>query len=248
MTDKNRTAHQRNGRQSRGASTPAGKERSRAAHLRHGFYSQQREEALGALGEDPAELAALIASTREEWQPTSDFQERLTERMARLWWRTERAERIQESLAAREMEEHQKRRRERVQEIRNDFEPQASVLEMLRDYSAQPRFYVPRCLFHHFRLGLRRERGGAAAENALADARVAPAGRRSAGRSNAFLRAERRAAFGSPRVRAGRAGGGGSRGSLSAGCERRIRRGRGGKPVRRRDHGGLSAGRLGRGN
>ncbi|MGD0226167.1 MAG: hypothetical protein ABSF71_27865, partial [Terriglobia bacterium] len=58
MTDKNRTAHQRNGRQSREAATPEGKERSRAAHLRHGFYSQQREEALCALGEDPAELAA----------------------------------------------------------------------------------------------------------------------------------------------------------------------------------------------
>ena len=152
MTDKNRTAHQRNGRQSRGAATAAGKERSRAAHLRHGFYSQQREEALGALGEDPAELAALIESTRAQWRPTSDFQERLTERMARLWWRTERAERMQESLIAAEMREHQKRRHERVQELRNDCEAQASVLEMLREYSAQPRFYVPRFLFHHFRL------------------------------------------------------------------------------------------------
>ncbi|MGO8814358.1 MAG: hypothetical protein ACLQVG_06770 [Terriglobia bacterium] len=152
MTDNNRTAHQRNGRQSRGAATPQGKERSRAAHLRHGFYSQQREEALRALGEDPAELAALIESMRAEWRPTSDFQERLTERMARLWWRTERAERMQESLIAREMQEHQKRRHERVQELRNDCEAQASVLEMLRDYCAQPRFYVPRCLFHHFHL------------------------------------------------------------------------------------------------
>ena len=41
MTDKNRAAHQRNGRQSRGAATAEGKERSRAAHLRHGFYSQR---------------------------------------------------------------------------------------------------------------------------------------------------------------------------------------------------------------
>ncbi len=152
MTDNNRTAHQRNGRQSRGAATAAGKERSRAAHLRHGFYSQQREEALRALGEDPAELAALIASTRAQWQPTNDFQERIAERMARLWWRTERAERMQESLIVWEMQEHQKRRHERAQELRNDCEAQASVLEMLRDYSAQPRFYVPRFLFHHFQL------------------------------------------------------------------------------------------------
>ena len=152
MTDNNRTAHQRNGRQSRGAATAAGKERSRAAHLRHGFYSQQREEALRALGEDPAELAALIASTRAQWQPTNDFQERIAERMARLWWRTERAERMQESLIVWEMQERQKRRHERAQELRNDCEAQASVLEMLRDYSAQPRFYVPRFLFHHFQL------------------------------------------------------------------------------------------------
>jgi len=150
MTDKNRTAHQRNGRQSRGAATPQGKERSRAAHLRHGFYSQQREEALRALGEDPAELAALIASTREEWRPTSDFQDRLTERMARLWWRTERAERIQESLAARKMEERQKRRQERALELRYRLAPQQDLLGMLVEDSAQPRFYVPNLFFHLF--------------------------------------------------------------------------------------------------
>jgi hypothetical protein len=153
MTDKNRTAHQRNGRQSRGAATAAGKERSRAAHLRHGFYSQQREEALRALGEDPAELAALIASTRDEWRPTSDFQERLTERMARLWWRTERAERMQESLIARELQEHQKRRHERALELRDQRNPQLSVMEMLRDYSSDPRFYVPRLYFNLFQQG-----------------------------------------------------------------------------------------------
>jgi len=150
MTDKNRTAHQRNGRQSRGAATPQGKERSRAAHLRHGFYSQQREEALRALGEDPAELAALIESTRAEWRPTSDFQDRLTERMARLWWRTERAERIQESLAARKMEERQKRRQERALELRYRLAPQQDLLGMLVEDSAQPRFYVPNLFFHLF--------------------------------------------------------------------------------------------------
>jgi len=153
MTDKNRTAHQRNGRQSRGAATPAGKERNRAAHLRHGFYSQQREEALGALGEGPAELAALIASTREEWCPANDFQERMAERMARLWWRTERAERIQESLAAREAQELKKRRHERALELRYQLAPQVTVLHMLQEYSSYPRFYVPRSFFGTFQEG-----------------------------------------------------------------------------------------------
>jgi len=48
----------RTGRQSRGAVTPESKERSRAANLRHGIYSAQRDTALRALGEDPAERAA----------------------------------------------------------------------------------------------------------------------------------------------------------------------------------------------
>ena len=136
MTDKNRTAHQRNGRQSREAATPEGKERSRAAHLRHGFYSQQREEALCALGEDPAELAALIESTRQEWRPASDFQER-----------------IQESLAARKVQEHEKRRKERALELRFRLSPREGVLEMLQEYSSHPRFYVPRSYFRIFQEG-----------------------------------------------------------------------------------------------
>ena len=153
MTDKNRTAHQRNGRQSHGAATPAGKERSRAAHLRHGFYSQQREEALCAFGEDPAELAAVIESTRAEWRPATDFQERMTERMARLWWRTERAERIQESLTARAMQEHKKRRHEQALELRYQLDPQATLLHMLQEYCFHPRFYVPRSFFGTFQEG-----------------------------------------------------------------------------------------------
>ena len=59
-TDKKSAARRRNGRKSRGAMTAAGKERIRAANLKHGYYSKIREEALIALGEDPAELAALM--------------------------------------------------------------------------------------------------------------------------------------------------------------------------------------------
>ena len=60
MTEKNLEAHRRNGRQSHGAATPEGKERARAANLRHGYYSDMRDDALVALGEDPADLAALV--------------------------------------------------------------------------------------------------------------------------------------------------------------------------------------------
>ena len=151
MTDKNVAAHRRNGRQSRGAVTAEGKERSRAAHLRHGFYSQGREEALAALGEDPAALAALIESTHAEFQPASDFQARLTERMARLWWRMERAERIQESLAARQVQEHAEHRAALAREVRQKGGASAiDLFDLLVEGAADPRFYTPRGCFRMF--------------------------------------------------------------------------------------------------
>ena len=150
MTDKNRAAHQRNGRQSRGAATVEGQERSRAAHLRHGFYSRQREEALRALGEDPAELAALIDATHEDWRPANAFQARIAERLARLLWRMERAERVQESLAAQPVQRHEKHRQAVVEALRRQTTPQLDVLELLREDAADPRYYTARGFFRDF--------------------------------------------------------------------------------------------------
>ena len=84
MTDKNLAAHRQNGRQSRGASTPQGKERARAANLRHGYYSKINDQALTALGEDPQALAALIDGAHEQWRPANPHQAWITERLARL--------------------------------------------------------------------------------------------------------------------------------------------------------------------
>jgi hypothetical protein len=150
MTDKNLAAHQRNGRLARGAATAEGKERSRAAHLRHGFYSQGREEALRALGEDPAELAALIEAAHEEWRPTNAFQGHIAERLARLLWRMERAERMQESLAARQMRQHEKHRKQVALELRYKVVPQIDILDLLEENAADPRFYTPRGYFQSF--------------------------------------------------------------------------------------------------
>ena len=150
MTDKNRTAHQRNGRQSRGAATPAGKERNRAAHLRHGFYSQQREEALCAFGEDPAELAALISDTCAEWRPANGFQARVSERLARLLWRMDRAERIQESLAVGQLRQHQQRREEVALALRRETTPRIDILSLLEEGASHPRYYTPRGYFRMF--------------------------------------------------------------------------------------------------
>ena len=151
MSNQNVAAHRANGRQSHGAATPEGKERSRAAHLRHGFYAAGREEALAALGEDPAALAALLASTEAEFRPTSDFQARLTARLARLWWRMERAERLQESLAVQQGQEHARLRAQRAREVRQKGGVSAiDLFDLLREGAADPRFYTPRSCFRLF--------------------------------------------------------------------------------------------------
>ena len=150
MTDKNRAAHQRNGRQSGGAATAEGQERNRAAHLKHGFYSRQREEALRALGEDPAELAALIESAHEDWRPANAFQARIAERLARLLWRMERAERIQESLATQPVERHEKHRQAVAEALRRETMPQVDILYTLREDAADARYYTPRSFFRDF--------------------------------------------------------------------------------------------------
>jgi hypothetical protein len=142
MTDKNRAAHQRNGQKSRGPATPAGKERSRAANLRHGIYSQQRDEAITALGEDPAQLDALLDATRRHWRPANDYEAHLSDRLARLLWRMDRAERIQESLAAHLVLEHEKRRRAVARQLRDKFDPHFRLLEGLVESAADPRFYT----------------------------------------------------------------------------------------------------------
>jgi len=109
MTAKNLAAHRANARKSTGATTCPGKERARAANLRHGHYSMLRDEALTALGEDPAALAALITGAYEQWRPRTDFEAALAERAACLHWRMLRAARLQASLA-----EEQVRRVERT--------------------------------------------------------------------------------------------------------------------------------------
>ncbi|MGD1157143.1 MAG: hypothetical protein ABSA41_15100 [Terriglobia bacterium] len=99
MTQKNLAAHRSNGPQSRGPATPAGKARSAASKLRHGFYSQARDEALLALGEDPDDYARLLKSLADDLQPREGLESELVLRMARALWRMQRSERMQDGLA-----------------------------------------------------------------------------------------------------------------------------------------------------
>ena len=99
MTQKNLAAKRANARKSRGAVTAAGKARSAAAKLLHGFYSQERDEAMMALGEDPQEYAALLRSLVEDLRPRAGLQSQVVLRMRDALWRMQRAERMQDGLA-----------------------------------------------------------------------------------------------------------------------------------------------------
>ena len=99
MTEKNLAAKRANGRKSRGAVTPAGKANSAAAKLLHGFYSQARNEAMIALGEDPKEYGGLLRSLLDDLHPRAGLQSEVVLRMGRALWRMQRAERMQDGLA-----------------------------------------------------------------------------------------------------------------------------------------------------
>ena len=143
MTEKNLEAHQRNAQQSHGAATAEGKERARAANLRHGYYSEMRDQALVALGEDPEGLAALAEGARQQFRPSNAYQEWITGRIASLQWRIQRSERLQESKAAAHIRRAEGKRREAAEELRVAYADVQDFLESLRRAVARPDFYTP---------------------------------------------------------------------------------------------------------
>ncbi len=96
MTPARKAAQRANSRRSRGAVTPEGLERLRSARLLHGFYSEKADEALPALGDDPEGLAALHAKLQQDWNPRNAVENEWVERLARVTWQMERAERLKE--------------------------------------------------------------------------------------------------------------------------------------------------------
>jgi hypothetical protein len=142
MTEEAREARRRNGRQSRGAVSAEGKERSRAANLRHGLDSRQRHRALRALGEDPADWAALAAGAYDQWRPANAQQADLVERSVELQWRMNRAARRQEHFQVLYLEKVAAERRERVLGLRYHHQDMESWLRSVQGYAARPDFYA----------------------------------------------------------------------------------------------------------
>jgi hypothetical protein len=101
LTAKNLAAKRANARKARGPVSLAGKARSAATNLRHGFYSQARDEAMIALGENPKEYAGLLKSLVQDLGPRGGLQSQLVLQMGQAFWRMRRAERIQDGLAVR---------------------------------------------------------------------------------------------------------------------------------------------------
>jgi len=143
MTEKNLSAHRLNARQSSGPITPEGRERGRAANLRHGYYSERRDQALVALGENPEGLAALAEGARQQFRPSNAYQEWLTDRMASLQWRIQRAERLQESAAASHILNRESKRRAAARQPREQFAEVQEFLDSLRRAVARPDFHTP---------------------------------------------------------------------------------------------------------
>ena len=151
LTEEGRAARRRNGGRSRGALTPEGKERSRAANLKHGLYSKEKEQALRALGEDPADLADLIAGSYQQWEPPNRQQADLVERMAHLEWRMNRAARREENLQARHLEKVAAERREKTLQLRYHNQDQVTWRWQAGSHALRPDFYAtPGCIarFH----------------------------------------------------------------------------------------------------
>ena len=101
MTAKRIAANKANGKLSHGPATPQGRERIRAANIRHGFYSQAEAVALACLGEDPADLERLRKNLHDHWESPSALREELAEHLAQVVWRWKRAGRMQEGFALR---------------------------------------------------------------------------------------------------------------------------------------------------
>jgi hypothetical protein len=99
LTEKQKAAAQANGGHSRGPLTPEGRERIRAANLRHGLHSQAETPVVTAFGERPEDFERLRQGYYDSWLPADAEQEEWVERLVEVTWRLQRIERLQEELS-----------------------------------------------------------------------------------------------------------------------------------------------------
>jgi hypothetical protein len=144
LTEKRIVANQANARRSNGPVTVGGRARIRDANLRHGFYSQDRDKALRALGEKPEEFNAIVKAVVEEWNPSSAFQDLLALRLVRALWRANRADRMLEGYALRQAREVNNLREDRLHAEMMRLKMTSGSLQSLAQSVAQEHYVTTR--------------------------------------------------------------------------------------------------------
>ena len=144
MTNEKVSANERNRRLAHGPVTDEGRERIRAAHLRHGFYAQDEEVAMRALGEDPAQFQELVEGLWETYNPTDIAQEGFVIRLARATWLMNRADRMQEGYAVRQAEDVGSGRQDRLHAKTMRLKMTEDRLRRLAQSVATPHYVTPR--------------------------------------------------------------------------------------------------------
>jgi hypothetical protein len=144
LTEKRMAANQASARRSHGPATPQGRERIRAANIRHGFYSKAEAVALACLGEDPADLERLRQNLHDDLQPFSALEEELAEHLAEVVWRWKRAGRQQEGFALRLAKDANLTREDRLHAQMMRLKITAETLRRLAQSVAQEDYVTTR--------------------------------------------------------------------------------------------------------
>jgi hypothetical protein len=140
MTEKKVVANARNRKLAHGPATVEGRERIRAALLRHGFYAQAEEVAMRALGEDPAQYQALLEELWETYQPSDGAQEGLVIHLTRCTWLLNRAVRMQEGYAVRQAQDVNRERQDRLHAQMMRLKITAETLRLLAQSVARKHY------------------------------------------------------------------------------------------------------------
>jgi hypothetical protein len=164
VTPEKLAANKANGRQSHGPATAEGLERCRESSVRHGFYTERGGEALRALGEDPDELERLLESLRATWQPSDEFQERLVERLGRALWRLERSDRVQDSIAVKQVREVHRDLGYQIDKGLQGYDNKLASLEELAQAVCDQRFVAGSQAFVAFNIAFGEQLEGRAGE------------------------------------------------------------------------------------
>ena len=143
LNEKQLAAIRSNQKHSHGAATAEGRERIRAAHLRHGFYAQAEGIALRSLGEEPENFQDLVEGLWDTYNPTDVAQEGLVIRLARSTWLMNRADRMQEGCAVRQATEMGRGRQERLHARMMRLAMTADSLRLLARSVADKHYVTP---------------------------------------------------------------------------------------------------------